>query len=269
MGGFDARGRASAVAEAYDRTADAWEPLPDLPRAVHHPMAANLDGEVVVCGGFAQDGKAIAECWKLAGIIGAEEWTTLPPMPAPRGAGAMVALRQDDGDGVESGHELLVAGGIDGAGRLAESAFLFANGSWTEVAGLSTPREHLAAAFVRGHAYFAGGREYGWNDDLATVERFHRGNGTWEAVAPMLTARGGNAAAAVRGMLVVVGGEEAAGTFEEVEAFSPSTGAWTRLPDLPTARHGLGAAEGAGTLYVLIGGARPGLDTSGIVEAYG
>ena len=62
----------------------------------------------------------------------------------------------------------------------------------------------------------------------------------------------------------VVGGEGPDGTFGTVECVGAIT--TTTLPGLTVPRHGLGAAFLYGRAYVVLGGPRPGLTVSAVVE---
>src|SRR2546426_4334256 len=52
IGGFDAKGIASAKVEVYNTTSDTWRTASPLPVALHHAGAAVVNGNIFVVGGF-------------------------------------------------------------------------------------------------------------------------------------------------------------------------------------------------------------------------
>ena len=248
VGGYLADGTSSAHAYAYDPSRDSWRRLPDLPVAVNHAAAATYRGRVYVLGGYVGRGQPLRGAWVLEG----NRWRALPRMPFARAAAAAAV----------AGHRLYVVGGVGPFGLARNAlAFDFRRGRWLVLPGIR-PREHLAAAAVRGRVYALGGRLAGIDTNLAAVESFAAGARRWRREPPLPQARGGTGAAVVAGRIVSVGGEELAGTMGRVYRFDPRTRRWTRLPDLPTPRHGLGVAALGGRVYVVAGGPRPGLFVS-------
>jgi non-specific serine/threonine protein kinase len=137
---------------------------------------------------------------------------------------------------------------------------------WTTAPG-PTPREHLAAAALRGRVVALGGRRAGYDTNLRTVESYDPATRRWSTLPPLPAARGGTGAAAIAGRIVSVGGEEPAGTIAPVYSLVAGSGRWTTLPPLPTPRHGLGVVALGGRVWAVAGGPRPGLDVSGAVES--
>jgi Kelch motif len=129
------------------------------------------------------------------------------------------------------------------------------------------PREHLAAATLRGRVYAIGGRLAGYDTNLATVESYNPGTNRWERLPDLPDPRGGTGAAAVGGRIVSVGGESPPGTNRTVWALPRAARRWVQLPDLPTPRHGLGVVAFGGRVWAIAGGPQPGLTVSGAVES--
>jgi N-acetylneuraminic acid mutarotase len=134
--------------------------------------------------------------------------------------------------------------------------------TWTRLAPLPTPRNHLGAAVIGGKIHVVGGRVPG-DMELTSHEIYDRAAGSWTVGPPLPTGRSGIAVVAHRGRLYVFGGETvgwfSSSTFDEAERFDPETGRWAALPPMPTARHGLGAASFDEAIYVLSGGPSAGL----------
>ncbi|MDQ3162796.1 MAG: hypothetical protein M3Q92_08180, partial [Actinomycetota bacterium] len=129
------------------------------------------------------------------------------------------------------------------------------------------PREHLAAAALRGRVYAIGGRSAGIDTNTRTFESYDPRRRRWTKLQRLPSARGGTGAAAVSGRIVSVGGEQPAGTIASVYAYEPSRRTWRRLKDLPSPRHGLGVVASRDRVFTLGGGPQPGLTVSGAVES--
>jgi hypothetical protein len=138
---------------------------------------------------------------------------------------------------------------------------------WIPLPG-PTPRQHLAAAAARGRVYSIGGRTFGNDTNVATVESWAPGEKDWRREPSLPEARGGTGAAAVAGVIVSAGSESPQGTSGAVFALDVRPGSgWSRLADLPTPRHGLGMVAFAGRVYALAGGPQPGLTVTDANEA--
>ena len=137
---------------------------------------------------------------------------------------------------------------------------------WSRAPG-PAPREHLAAAALGGVVYAVGGRQAGYDTNVATLEAYDPRTARWRRLPPIPSARGGTGAAALAGRIVSVGGEEPPGAIAAVYAFDVRARRWSRLPDLPTPRHGLGVVALGGKVWALAGGPEPGLTVSGTVES--
>jgi N-acetylneuraminic acid mutarotase len=244
VGGLQADNLPSSRVDLYRTTTDTWGRLPDLPFGVHHTSAAVLGGRLVVVGGYG----APRNAWVFAG----KSWRPLERLPEPRAAAgaAVVAGR------------LYVVGGV-GANGLARNALEYdpRRKRWRHVVG-PTPREHLAVVAARGRIYAIGGREAGYDTNLATVESWRPGERAWRREAPLPEPRGGAGAALAGPRIVSVGGEAPEGTAAHVYFLDLRTGKWSRTSDLPHPRHGVGVAAVNGLVYAIGGGPEPGLTVS-------
>jgi non-specific serine/threonine protein kinase len=239
--------RATAKSEGYDPAIDTWKAGPDLPVPLHHAMAVDYDGALVVMGGWIPHGPDLtAETSDRVFVLRGNAWKELPRLGRPRAAGAAVV----------AGGKIVVMGGQDG-GELVRTTEVFDGGRWTDAAPILTPREHLAAASDGRYAYAVGGRDLSSDKNSAAFERYDPRVDRWERLAPMATPRGGLGAAVVEGRLVAVGGEEPTGVFSTVEAYDIARGVWGALPPLATGRHGLGVAAVGSSLYAVNGATGP------------
>lgn len=245
VGGF-AGTSGSQVVEVYDPDTNTWRRLPDLPIAVHHPMAAAAGGKLYVAGGHLGEGRGPT---RAAFAFDGARWRALRPMPSARGAGAAA---------VAAG-KLYVVGGVGPRG-LAKSALVLdlKSGRWTSILG-PRPREHLAAASVGGRVYVLAGRLGGIDSNLATFEVYSPKTRRWSRLPPVPDPRGGTGMAYAAGRLVSVGGEEPEGSIASVYAYDLERRTWRRLPSMKTPRHGLAVVGIKGRVYAIGGAPLPGL----------
>jgi N-acetylneuraminic acid mutarotase len=134
---------------AYDVGAMTWTELPRLPSPRSHPAAYALaDGTLIVAGGLAtiDSSQPLAETVRLR--PGESSWTTLAPMPAPRGGCAAAAL----------GARLICAGGEAGDDALAGViAYDVAADAWLELDPMPEPRAGTQGAAIGSRLYVPGG----------------------------------------------------------------------------------------------------------------
>jgi non-specific serine/threonine protein kinase len=250
VGGYNADGSSSRRVDVYSPAKGSWRRGPDLPIAVNHAMAAAYGGKLYVVGGYSASGTS-----RSAFVLSRGKWRALAPLPVARAAAGAAVARA----------KLYIVGGVRRPGSLARVAFVFdlSRGRWNTIQG-STPREHLAAAALKGKVYAVAGRLGGIDTNQTRVEVF---TGNWRPVAPLPEARGGTGAAAVAGRIVSVGGEAPPGTIASVYAYLPASRRWQKLPDLLTPRHGLAVVALGTRVYVIGGGPRPGLFVSDANES--
>ncbi|HEX4747164.1 MAG TPA: kelch repeat-containing protein [Gaiellaceae bacterium] len=291
------------VAGAAGGSSTQWESGAPLPVPRTEVAAAAVASEIVVVGGFTQDGGASrrADAYSPA----RDSWRRLPDLPLGLhhamlvGAGGkpylmggytasgmpqrgvfvlergawrrlpgMPSARAAAG-AVVVGRRIVVAGGVTvGARRLARAALVLdlRTRRWAIAPG-PTPREHLGVASLAGTVYAVAGRTSGLDTNTLHFESWRPGQPHWQRLQPVPDARGGTGAAGVAGHVVSVGGEEPAGTIAEVLAYRVADRRWLRLDDLPTPRHGVGVAALGGRVYVIGGGPEPGLTVSSANES--
>lgn len=252
---------------AYDPAADRWATAGEIPEGVNHAGFAAVGGRLYIVGGFR--GASFAPTGVVRIYDPAERgWRDGTPMPTPRGALAVAVLdgrihaiggNAASGAGLQP-HEHGTPEEDNSVGT--HEVYDPAADSWTRLAPLPTPRNHLGAAVLGGRIHVVGGRVPG-DMELTTHEVYDPPTGAWTAAPPLPTGRSGIAVVEHQGRLYVFGGETvgrfSSSTFDEAERFDPATGRWEALPPMPTARHGLGAAAFGDAIYVLSGGPRAGL----------
>jgi N-acetylneuraminic acid mutarotase len=247
VGGLDENNRPTARVEGLDPPFGFWREIEDdLPEAVHHAMAVNLDGRLVVLGGFVErDGVNVASDavyeWRDDG------WEPLPSMRTARAAGLA---------GVVDGR-IVVVGGQDGRELVTQTEIYDPQAqTWSAGADIRTPREHLAGDVHEGFLYAAGGRDMRPASNVAAFERYDLANDRWEELPPMPTARGSIGGAVVQGQLAVVGGETPTEVLDTVELYDFAAGSWSTGPRMSTPRHGASVGQRGAGLYVMGGADR-------------
>jgi non-specific serine/threonine protein kinase len=209
-------------------------------------MAVNLDGRLVVMGGWAQQGgDPTAEVSGEVLVLGDGGWEPLAPLRHPRAAGAAAVV---------DGQIVVVGGQRDNELVLPTEIYDPEADEWREGAPIPTPREHVAAGAFDGSLYAVGGRALGPDRNLDVLERYDVASDTWEQLEPMPTPRGSVGATVAHGRLVVVGGETSTGVLDTIELYDFATGTWSAGPPLEIPRHGAAAATRGPVVYV-IGGA--------------
>lgn len=259
----------------YDPAADAWSPPGEIPEGVNHAGFVHHDGRLYLVGGFREatfDPVGHVRIYDPA----TNAWSQGAPIPTPRGALAVVVvggrIHAIGGNAADAGsldHEQHGVGDDDSSVGTHE-VYDPATDTWSQLAPLPTPRNHLGAGVLDGRIHVVGGR-VGGDFRFTTHEVYDPATDSWTSAAPLPTGRSGIAVVATDGFLYVFGGEtfgEVSKTFDEAERFDPQTGSWESLPPMPTARHGLGAAAVDGRIHVLSGGPSPGFAFSGVHEVW-
>lgn len=257
VGGLVASGRATDAVEIYEPASNTWAPGPSLPIAVHHAMAATLNGDLVVMGGFRGDlsGAATDRVFILRG----GRWREGPRLRRPRAAAAAVSVHDPD----LLRERIVVVGGISSGGHIGPVE-IFDGIIWRDGAPIPSLRDHLGAAADRRIVYAMGGRRAGTH--FGTNEAYDVVTNGWRKLRAMPTPRSGLGVAAIGSLVFAVGGEGPR-IFPEVEMFLPFDQVWERKPDLGVPRHGVGVVAIGSTIYALVGGDEVGLGPSAACEA--
>jgi non-specific serine/threonine protein kinase len=248
VGGLTGGSSGSRRVEGYDPVINGWKSAPDLPVRLHHQMAVNYKGELVVIGGWVPVGSdPSGQLSDRVFALRDGDWTELPSLRGPRAAGAAAVV----------GDRIVVTGG-QADGRLVDTTEVFDGKQWSSAADIPTPREHLAAVSDGRYVYAVGGRALSPDKNSAALERYDPESDRWRRLPDMPTARGGLGAAIAGGHLLAVGGESPTRAFGQVESYSLTGGDWSTAPSMRTPRHGLVVAAIDRSLYSLGGAPRPG-----------
>lgn len=229
--------------EVYDVEADEWSMGPPLPVPLNHAMAAVLDGEVYVFGGYSA---LVVGAVNLGWVLRGGSWQPLAPMPETRAAAGVTVHRG----------KVYLIGGFSQQGILATSTLIYdpESGTWETAPPPPTLREHLTAASDGRYIYAIGGRTGSPATNMTTVERLDPRTGKWSDRRGMLVARSGHASAVSdNGYIVALGGEGLGSIFSAAEAYHIRRDKWVPLPPLDPGRTGAGAAAVGSRVYAFFG----------------
>ncbi len=229
--------------ESFDPKTGEWQSHPPLPMALHHATATAYRDEVVVIGGATD---TVAEASNKVFAFRNGKWEALPDLKYARAAAAAAVV----------GDKLVVVGGQDDK-QLVKPTEVFDGESWTQVADMPTPREHLAAVSDGVYVYAVGGRNLSADENSPALQRFNPASGTWDDLPDMPTPRGSYGAAIIDGRIVVVGGEEPTRVLATVEMYDTTSKKWTTLAPINTPVHGQVVAAVGSTIYCIGGADRP------------
>lgn len=239
LGGFyNSSSQATNRADAYNRATGAWERLADMPYPLTHGGQAVVDGSIYIAGGYLGDHP---HPWPgIANVIrydiAADEWSSMPPLPGPRGGGALVAL----------GRQLHFFGGTNES-RTADTADHWVLDldaialGWNPRAPMPNPRNHVAGVNFQGKACGLGGQhlddeDTGNQDD---VQCYVPGTNTWEELPSLPRPRGhlSSSTFVYEGRMYTIGGSIAGRTrSNDVTMYDPQSGTWVARARLPAGR---------------------------------
>ena len=259
IGGFGSTAEPVDIVEVYDPALDEWRTAAPLPIAVHHAVAAVVEGRLFVIGGFT--GGRVR--WSALGTVFEYEparnaWRGRAQMPTPRGALAVAAV----------GGRLYALGGSADRVTNAHEVYEVASDRWTPANSMPTARDHLAAVGFEGRVWALGGRESFLGTQYANVEIYDPTTDSWRTGAPLPRGRGGLAAAVLADRIFVFGGESPLRIWNATEMYDRAINTWVAKAPMPTARHGLGAAVIDSRIYVPGGGREPGFAATDVNEVF-
>lgn len=252
----------SFEANVYDPATDTWERLPDMPRPMTHAGTAVAGEDIYLAGGVvgspdaSREAKLPAsdEVWRYN--TRTQTWSAMPPLPEPRGAGALVAL----------GGALHYFGGTsdDRYQETGEHWVLLLDGSssWEARASLLNPRNHLAGIVVDNVIYAIGG-QHGHNETLVTqasVERYDPEQDRWVELASLPYGLGHvhSSTVEVDGRIYTVAGETSGYEVytDNVLVYDPERDVWRQTTPFPRAENSLMGGAIGNRIYITGGSAR-------------
>jgi N-acetylneuraminic acid mutarotase len=239
----------------YDSKTDHWRERTRAPEGLTHQGIAVLGGKIYLAGGFAGGRHSLSSAGVYSYDPATDQWKTLAPLSAPRGAVALAA----------AGGLIHAIGGriIGEENTLAiHEVYNPATNSWGPAAALPIARDHAGVFVVDGKVHLIGGRTGEATANVGLHDVYDPATDKWTSALPMPTPRSSGAFADYRGLLFFAGGECRTGagakTYDEVEAYDTKGDRWLKFASLPTPRHGFAAAVADDKLFFIAGSGRCG-----------
>ncbi|WP_224242295.1 kelch repeat-containing protein [Hyalangium gracile] len=152
--------------------------------------------------------------------------------------GSMVKGREGHTATLLNSGKVLVAGGVDSSGSLAEAELYDpTTRTWSPTDTMKTGRHHHTATLLpSGKVLVAGGE----NEEgvLSSAELYDPDTGTWEPAGNMLTSRQHHTATALlSGKVLFAGGEDASDNkLASAEVYDPAKGSWSSTGNMSSER---------------------------------
>ncbi|MFC1529303.1 Kelch repeat-containing protein, partial [Gemmatimonadota bacterium] len=108
--------------------------------------------------------------------------------------------------------------------------------SWTDFAGIPTPRRGVVSAVIDGRMYVAGGETGNQSTFYSTLEVYDPETDTWATMAPIPKAIAYAAGDVVWGKFVVAGGFDGTDFNSDVYVYDPATDSWSTESTIPNLR---------------------------------
>lgn len=250
-------------------THDTWTSGAPMPAALVSPVAAVLQGQIYVVGGF-NNSTVVADTQVFNPSTNV--WRTGVPIP--------VAI--DNAAAAVVNNVLYVIGGTSTVGGSHATNTVWAydptTKTWSTKAAMPTARETASAVVVNNIIYVIGGWDGVFSGDgLATVESYNPATDTWTEETPLMVGKWfpstGVFGTELTGYAIVAPDGAAqccpSGFTGDNEGYTVFTNAWTSLAPDPTVRgDACFGSIGGSTLYVA-----GGTDTQGpalsVTESYG
>jgi N-acetylneuraminic acid mutarotase len=267
FGGFNLNNRKylyepTARSFAYDGTTGKWRTISPMPQGLSH-AGITSDGTqyIYYAGGYysptgtTDDAfTAIQSVWRYDTL--SDTYLQLADLPAPRGAGGMALV----------GTALYYFGGTN-SGRTQDFGDTWRLditdplATWTPVATMPNPRNHMGWGVLNGEVYVVGGMHLTVASTAqGDLDAYDPVADAWTALAPLPYPRDhvmDSTFADIYGRLVVVGGWGKNGISGLVSAYTPSTNSWVNLTSLPLSRTSSTAKEFPSGKYVDTDGSSP------------
>uniref|UniRef100_A0A0B6ZF12 BACK domain-containing protein n=2 Tax=Arion vulgaris TaxID=1028688 RepID=A0A0B6ZF12_9EUPU len=201
--------------------------------------AVELDGKLVVCGGYDR-----GECLRTveAFMIMENTWEKMSPMNRARARFGAAVLNGC----------VYVCGGSDGwKEQSCVEKYDPTTKKWTYVPNMLKERSSHGVATLDGKLYCIGGCE--GQRSIATCEVYDPSTNKWSRIASLINARSQTCVCAVNGLLFAIGGTDLWNTVNTVEVYDPKKDEWVVGSSLNIARRGAGVGIVNGIVAVVGG----------------
>jgi glucose/arabinose dehydrogenase/N-acetylneuraminic acid mutarotase/endonuclease YncB( thermonuclease family) len=243
-------------ADVYDPAANTWTRVADVPEPLTH-SADGVDGQTIyLIGGYigGDPGPSSPRVWKYDTV--ANTWSAGPTLPGQRAGGGAARVARFL---YFFGGATRTAGMNDDTDQpFAYRLDLDGGTSWTRIADLPNPRNHIGGVALNGKVYAIGGQhahEEGPGNQ-AEVDVYDPATNVWTRVRDLPTPTGHVAIVELAGRILAMGNGPATA---DVVLYDPAANVWMRLPSLPQARASAVAGVINGAVYVTTGHAGDGI----------
>ncbi|MEM9088846.1 MAG: kelch repeat-containing protein [Cyanobacteria bacterium P01_F01_bin.53] len=230
-----------------------WQTKSPLPTPVLESMAAVLNGELYVFGGFTLKWQAVTDAYKYN--LQADQWVALSPMPTPV---THVNSAIDHA-------KIWIAGGFVGnhPGAVTDEVWCYNTvaDQWTACTPLPEKRAGGGLAILNQELHYFGG----FSEDRNTTHANHwvlplEGGTQWVETTPLPVPRGHVAAIVVQDKIYAMGGQ-IGHDIDPVDyannyCFDPTNNTWSELKRMPEPRSHFEAGICAVENYILVTGGR-------------
>ncbi|CAG5133601.1 unnamed protein product [Candidula unifasciata] len=201
--------------------------------------AVELDGKLVVCGGYDR-----GECLQTveAFVVEDNAWKVMSPMNRARARFGAAVLNGC----------LYVCGGSDGwKDQSCVEKFDPVSHKWTYAPNMLKERSSHGVVTLNGKLYCVGGCE--GQRSIASCEVYDPVTNKWSRIASLNTARSQTCVCAINGLLFAIGGTDLWNTLNTVEVYNPEKDEWLIGSYLNIARRGAGVGIVDG-IIIVVGG---------------
>jgi N-acetylneuraminic acid mutarotase len=263
LGGFTSTFAPKKVVHVYNPNTNTWTKLADMPPlsvSTTHGGATHMgfasDGtDFYIAAGYAANASGTGQVFGSTRVykytVATDTYQELPQLPINRAAGELEYI-----DG-----KLYYFGGTNTARTTDQGNLYMLNlatnaSSWTQLAMMPNPRNHLGSAVYHGKIYVFGGQKEhdGKLVPQDDVHMYDPATNTWTHVTDMPRAFNHiHASVFTYGEYIfTVGGQinHNAGTYRDVYAYHPTTNTWIRFTDIPAGRMSPVAGVIDGKMYV-------------------
>ena len=224
--------------DVYDPATNTWTRIADLPTGSTHAGTVVDGTSVYFAGGYPETATfqtySTTAVWRYDTV--ADQFTTLPSLPAGRGGGALALL----------GRNLHYFGGSDAA--RADSASHWAlnlddlGAGWVTKAPLPLARNHLGGVTIGGKIYAVAGQQLQDNNSVFRdeVDIYDPATNAWTPAAPLPAPPRShitNSTIVWQGQILTFGGEKAGHqVMTEISCYDPAQNLWATPFRLPAGR---------------------------------
>lgn len=164
-------------------------------------------------------------------------------------------------------HIVIVGGEVNGTSDVTVEIYDIKANRWNDIAPMSQPRVHTAAAFYRGQIYVSGGNQGTTYSTTNSVELYDMSSNQWRLITPMLQKRFGHGMVVLGKELCAIGGrDENDKPLSSVECYNSDLNSWKYINEMTEKRAFAAISMMDGKVYAF--GGHNGLRMLDTIEEY-